>query len=541
MGMVMTSSPNAKKSSSGRSFLVLFILLLLFLAAAFLFISSRPAESPAATQDEVLSQPPAGEAAPPLVGAAGFQMPSEPLLAWVGSGAAPGKHSAQAPGQLALVAADGSATPLLDIPPQTSRLVPCGASSDGVLLAYYIGLDNGALYLMRGAQSPVKVDDVPALTCLGPGQAVFAGDRLAYIAYESGAAQSEFADGFLRVVNTSSLERLFRAENVTAFDLNADGAAYISLFTNNRNEADEAAVVWWNGSTEREVVTLVPTGEGCRFVSGQIIIAPDGRFVTVMGQRCKTGDTRTQWQLYVVDPAAGSATLAASDFQAGAFAPFAGTNTIFFSPDGSRAYFTVPDGVTAYTAGLKAINLADLSVSNVIEKQAVMPNFGGAPNAFPQLSPDARWLAMVVTTPNNENTLNIVDLANPGVAPITLSAGSRGDVLSAMVFTADSARLFAVAGGVDSADNSLFSVDLATGSSSRLSRGRFGNGLAVIGSVVAVPDWQIPDDPKEPAYLNMVVINADGGEKATWFTGADIVDGKVTNQRFAFPLAWRRP
>ncbi|NWG17170.1 MAG: hypothetical protein HXY41_11080 [Chloroflexi bacterium] len=539
MGMVMTSSTNTNKnrSSSGKSFLILFILLLLFLIVAFLFISSRPAQSPAVT--ESLSQPPAGEAPPPLVGAAGFQMPSAPLLAWVGSGAAPGKHSAQAPGQLALVSAEGSAAPLLDIPPQTTRLAACGASADRSLLAYYIGLDDGALYLMRGADVPVKVDDVPALTCVGAGQAAFSGDRLAYIAYEPGAAQSEFADGFLRIVNTSSLERLFRAENVTAFDLTGDGAAYISLFTNDRSEADEAAVVWWNGNAEREVVTLSPTGEDCRFVSGQITVAPDGRFVTAMGQRCKSGDTRTQWQLYVVDPAAGSATLAASDFQAGAFAPFARTNTIHFSPDGSRAYFTVPDGVTAYTVGLKALSMADLSVTNVIEKQVVMPNFGGAANAFPQLSPDGRWLALVVTTPNNENTLNIVDLSNPGVAPITLSAGSQGDVLSAMVFADDSKRLFAVAGGTDSADNSLFSVDLATGSSSRLGRGRFGNGLAVLGAVVAIPDWQIPDDPKEPAYLNLVVINADSGEKATWFAGAEIVDGKVTNQRFAFPLAWR--
>lgn len=499
--------------------------------------ATQPPEAPAA---ESPTQPPAAVQA-----AAEETEPPEPppvLLAWVDSGTAPNNPTPQQPGQLVLMDRNSSVTPLLDVPAASGRVVPCGLSPDGEVLVLYAGEADGALYLQTGRDAPVKLDDVPALTCIGAGQARFStdGSRLGYIAYDPGAAQNEFAAGFLRVVDVAAAERLADADKVTAFDMTADGAVYLSLFTNDQNEADEAAITAWNGSAKREVVTLTPTEPGCRFVSGQLATAPDDRFVTVMGQRCKGGDARTQWQVYLIDPAEGSATLAASDFQVGAFVPFARTNNIFFLRDGSRALFTVPDGVTAFTVGLKSANLADLTVSDVIARQVVMPNFSGAPNAFPQFSPDGRWLAMIVTTPNNENTLNVIDLSDSTVAPITLPAGSRGDVLSAMAFTADSKHLLAVIGGTDSGDNSLFSVDLTSGSSSRIARGRFGSALTVASNgLIAVPEWQIPDDPKQPAYLNTVVINSATNETATWFTGAEITDGKVTNARFAVPLAWR--
>lgn len=543
MSMAMTSSADDKKPV-GR-LLVLFVLFLMILGGAFALLTAL-VPAPALVADT--PPPPLAAPAEPLaVAASSAELAAQAdlgaVLVWLGGGAAPGRHSASAPGQLALLDSSGAVVPVMDIPPQTSRVAPCGISADGTLRAFYLGGDSGALYLMRGTDAPVKVDDVQALACLGAGQAQFSADgaRLAYIAYKPGATQTETAEGFLRVVSTATLQREFSDENATAFRVTPTGAAYVSLFANNRGEAVEAAVMTWNGSARRELATLTPTGENCRYTSGQIALAGDGRLLLVMGQRCRGAEARTQWQLYVVNPEAGSATLAASDYQPGAFVPYARTNDIFFSPDGSRAYFTVPDGFAANTVGIKALRLSDLAVTTVIERQAVMSNFSGAANAFPLTSTDGRWLALVVTTPNNENTLNIFDLADPTVAPITLSAGSRGDVVSAMSFTPDSRQLFVVAGGVDSANNSLFSVDLASGSSSRVTRGRFGAALAVLrdGTHVALPDWQIPDDTRQPAYANMIVLNTATNEVATWFTGAEIVDGKVTNQRFAFPMMWR--
>ncbi len=470
------------------------------------------------------------------------------VLTWLEDGPSPQESSPSAAGELGLMDGTGVFTKLLDVPPQTGRLQPCGDeaySPDGSLFAFYIGLDTGTLYLMRGAEAPAALDEVNALTCLGGGTFQFSPDssRLAYISYEADAAASEFADGFMYVVSTADMSQQFSYENVIAFDVTEEGAAFVSFFTNDRSEADEAAVFWWNGNAEREVATLRPD-ENCRYTSASITTAPDGSLVLVMGHRCTSGDTRTSWQLYRVDVEARSATLAASEFSDGSFASFARTNQITTLPGGEMALFTVPDGITANTGGFMVVNLSDLSTTEVVQRQAVLPTFSGAPNAFPMISPDGRWLAVVVTSVNNDNTLNVIDLNDPGTPPIVLSAGSRNDVISAMSFSADSQKLIFIAGSPGTgrnADNSLVALDLNTGSDFRIKRGRFAPGLAVSpdGSAVVAMDYQVLEDERQPPYLNLVSINVDTSETVLLFEGAEIVDGEVTNQRFAFPLSWR--
>jgi WD40 repeat protein len=390
----------------------------------------------------------------------------------------------------------------------------------------------------------VKLDDVQALTCLGSGTFQYSPDgaRIGYIAYEADAVDSEFADGFLHVVNSADQKEVLSYENVTAFDLSDDGAALVSFFTNDKNEADEAAVIWWDGSSMREVATLQPASEDCKFTSASVATLPDGKLLLVMGHRCKKGDTATSWQLYSVNPTERSATLAASATQPGSFAAFARSNVIYVSPTGDQAYFTIPDGITANTVGLKRVNLSDLSLSDVLDKQIVMATYNGGANAFPRLSPDGKWLAAVITSPNNDNTLQIWNLADPSVAPITLSAGSTGDTVSGMEFTPDGSKLLAVVGGDKTANNSLIAVELASGRDLRVTRGHFGQGLAVSpdGNGIAVLDWQIPEDTKEPPYANLVAIEASTGAVTTLFAGADIQEGKVVNQRFAYPMLWRQ-
>ncbi|MEZ4669160.1 MAG: WD40 repeat domain-containing protein [Anaerolineae bacterium] len=467
------------------------------------------------------------------------------LLVWVGNGTAPGKHSASNPGQLAWMDGTGLAEPLMDVPPQTSRVQACGDASispDGQQYAFYVGLDAGSLYIMHGSDQPIKLDDVNALTCVGSGTFQFSpnSSRIGYIAYEADAAGSEFPDGFLKVRNVADQSEAFRYENVTAFDLTDDGAAFVSFFTNDKNEADEAAVMWWDGSSQQEVATLKPASEDCKFTSASVAILPDGKLLLVMGHRCKKGDTSTNWQLYAVNPTERSATLAASASQPGAFAAFARTNVIFVSPAGDRAYFMVPDGIESNTAGLKAVNLGDLSLTDVVDKQLVAATYSGGANAFPRLSPDGKWLAAVMTSPNNENTLQIWNLADSNVAPISLSAGSRGDTVSSMAFTPDGSKLMAVIGGDNTANNSLIAVELATGRDLRVARGHFGPGLTISpdGNGIALLDWQIPEDTKEPPYANLITVEAASGATTTLFAGADIQDGKVVNQRFALPMLW---
>lgn len=532
------SAEARKSSSSGRSLILLLILLLIVGIAAIILVLTQNQSTPVSAET-----PLSAVAAAPVFSDAG-----DKLLVWTGAGAGPGQHSAANPGQIVFMDGTGVMTPVMDVPPQTSRVMACGdeaSSPDGSKFAFFMGMDAGTLYMMEGADTPQPVADVQALTCLGNGTFQWSpsSDRYGYIAYEPSAVSDEFADGFLKIHDAGNQNVLLSTENVTAFDISADGVAYVSFFTNDKNEADEAAVVWWDGSAERELATLRPNAEDCKFSSAEVGIAPDGSLFLVMGHRCKSGDTRTSWQLYTVDPTSRTATLAASDYQPGLFASFARTNNVYFSADGLWAFFTVPDGVTANTVGIKAVRLADMSITDVVERSALMPTYSGRSNAFPAVSPDGRWLAFVENTPNNDNSLYLISLVDPGIAPIMVEAGSRGDTISALAFTADGSRLIFVAGGDSTANNSLVALDLNTGNDFRISRGRYGNGLALApnGSEALVTDWQVVEDPKEPPYLNLVAINVDSSQVTALFTGGEVVDGKVTNQRFATPLAWRRP
>lgn len=470
------------------------------------------------------------------------------ILVWKEAGESALRSSPSAAGELGYFSLAGEFTPLQEVPAQTSRVIACGETAtapNGSLFAYYIGLDSGDLFVLPKDGQPARLDGVNALSCLGNGTFQYSPDstRLAYIAYESDATASEFADGFLKVFETNGLSQVFRAENVTAFDLGNNGAAYVSFYTNSKNEADEAAVFWWDGSTERELATLTPD-ESCKYTSASIGVQPDNNLMLIMGHRCTTGDTRTSWQLYTVNTETRGTTLAASDFQAGAFTPYARTNNIIFSADASTALFTVPDGITANTVSLVAVDLATLTPQTLVERQVVMPTFSGMSNAAPVLSLDGSWLAVVATTPNNENTLHIFDLTNPSLAPITYSAGSRNDVISAMAFTPDNRRLVFIAGSADTgrnSNNSLIAIDLASGSDLRIRRGRFASGLALSpsGNSVVAMDYQVVDDERQPPYLNLVNINIDTSEVNLIFEGAEVVDGQVTDQHFALPLSWR--
>ena len=470
------------------------------------------------------------------------------ILTWVEDGPSPSESSPSAVGELGLIDEDGTFTPLLEVPAQTSRLRACGDkanSPDGTAFAFYVGLDFGTLYLMQGTDTPDSLDDVHALTCAGNGTLRYSpdGSRLGYIAYENDAAASEFADGFLHIMSMTDLSEEALFENAVAFDLNDDGAGFISFFTNDRNEADEAAIFWWNGNAEREVATLRPD-ENCRYTSASLSILPSDNLMAVLGHRCTSGDTRTSWQLYSIDVTDRSAALVASDFQAGQFASFARTNNILILPDGETALFTVPDGITANTVGVMGVNLEDFSTFEVVERQAVFPNLAGTRNAAPLLSPDGGWLALVVTSPNNENTLNVFDLSAPDLPPISISAGSTNDVISDMAFSADSQQLIFIAGSPDTgrtADNSLIALDLSSGNDFRIKRGRFAPGIVVApdGSSVVAMDFEVVEDERQPPFLNLVSINIETSETVLLFEGADIVDGEVTNRRFAMPISWR--
>lgn len=450
------------------------------------------------------------------------------------------------PRQIALMNRDGEAISVMNIPADATRVTACGneaTSPNARFFAFYVGGDAGDLYLMDNTKSPIRIDDAEYLVCVGNGTFQFSPDsnRFAYIDFFPGVTREEYADGNLKLFESSNGNQIATFDSVTAFDINNNQAVFVSFFVNDRNEADEAAVSLWDGSVTREIATLRPSAERCWFTSAAISFAPNGTAALVTGQRCTASGNATQWQFYTLDPSAGSATLAASDTQPGAFVPFARNNNVFYSPDGAFAYFTVPDGVTAYTVAVAAVQLSDFTITVPVERQAVFPNFSGATNAFPRFSPDGRWLAMAVASPDNDNQLVTLDLSNPTTAPIALSAGSRGDLISGLAFTRDNSRVIYTAGGAGGADNALLALNLSSGSERRVLRGHFDRDVFVSpdNNTAALLDWQQVDDPQEPPYMNLVLVNLGDSAVTTLFTGADVVDGRVTNVRTAVPLTWR--
>src|SRR5690606_30843960 len=199
------------------------------------------------------------------------------------------------------------------------------------------------------------------------------------------------------------------------------------------------------------------------------------------------------------------------------------------------------DGVTAYTVAVAAVQLSDFTITVPVGRQAVFPNFSGTTNAYPRFSVDGRWLAMAVTSPNNENQVMVLDLSNPTVPPIALSAGSRGDLISGLNFTRDNRQLIYTAGGQGGADNALIALNLESGSERRVLRGHFDRDVVVApdNNTAALLDWQRVEDPRQPTYMNLVLVNLNDSTVTTLFTGADVEDGRVNNVRTAIPLTWR--
>ncbi|MDX2162119.1 MAG: hypothetical protein SF162_12395 [bacterium] len=444
--------------------------------------------------------------------------------------------------QVALLGLDGTSLPLIDGIGQNDRASLCGDSAqspDGALTAIYTGgQESGLLHLMRGTAMPTTIGEIEYLTCVMNGLRYSPdGSRLAYLAYPEGASRQEFAEGRLNLMDTATLEIAWSAEDVVAFDVQADEVLYVSFFTDSRGEVDEAAVVRYDNSSEREIATLIPTAEDCRFTSASIARVPNRvQIVLVMGQKCPNENQQT-WQFYTIGED-GSTTLASSDSQPGDFVAFARNNNVIPSPDGETVYFTVPDGITANTVAVAAVNLNDMSINVPVERQAVFPTFRGAANAEPRFSADRRWLAFTLTSPQNENNLYALDLQDRANPPILISAGARNDTLGAFAFTPDSARIIYVAGAPDGGDNSVFALDLSSGSESRVRRGNFGRSLAVspTGDRAVVDEVvTVEENNRTYSYRAVRVIDLATNTETTLFEDTTSpADARVS----AYPLAW---
>ncbi len=519
-------------------FALLFGLILLGLAAA-LVVASGAFKSNSVSASE--NTPKVEKKAAAVIGA------GDQLLVWTAPAVLPNTQAANATGDIALVDSTGSIVPVVKVPDGANRVIACGSnalSPDSRHFAFFAGVDSnqgGQLYIMTDGGTPTPVDTIQYLGCRGGnGRFDYSPDstRFAYIAYESNARQSEFADGRLKVANISDYSVLFEEDDVVAFDIADSGVGYVQFFTNERNEADEVAIGFWDGTSAREITALT-VGEGCRYTSGYVKVGPTGHLWTVIRELCRDAN---KWLLYDVNPEDRSVLVALEQEPRGASVQFAETSNIIFSPDGATMFYTLPDGVAANSVALYAAPVTDFAASRVvIEGQARTGNYSGGVSPDPMISPDGNWLAMVADDGNNNFTLHVVNLASPDAAPLVVEAGSRGDAITFMQFSADSTRLVYTAGGVDGADNSLFYLELASGSAVRIQRGNY-TGFAALspaGDEVAILNYQIQAEGiRGPDFVNLEVVNVNTGESTTLITGGEVIDGEVQNTVFAAPFLW---
>lgn len=507
---------------------------------AIFIVACSPAVSNATEGQPIRQDGSSGDAAPIPAGNA--------ILAWVGAGSAPGTQSGSAPGELVLITGTGDAESILALPQGTGRVEPCGnlaQSRDGAFSAFYVGDESdGTVYLMQGTDVELitAAEGVPLLTCVDQDtfQIEATGKLFAYIDYPLDASRAVSPRGRLRIKSTVGASEVANFENVTAFDLTETAAAFLSFFYDDQDRATEVAISVWDGTTDREIATLI-ADEGFFYTSASVTQLADGRLAATLGYREINGSV--QWQLYVVDVENRAANLVAAGAFRGSYFPFTGTNTIYDAPDGSVVHFTYPDGVTNFTAGLASSMLGDEAPTVVVERDIITASTSDLPydanNHAALTSPDGQYLAFVQNTPNNEATLTVVDLSAPDLPPITLAAGDRGDTISEMIFTPDSTRLLYVAGESAGGDNSLFTLDLATGTETRLTRGRFAQGvIAPDGERLAMMQW-ISFDDEEPPYLSLVILDVATGDEVTVFEGGEVVEGELENAQFIYPLSWR--
>ncbi len=469
------------------------------------------------------------------------------LLAWIGSAIAPGQQSANSPGQIVFIDGNGRIDPVMDAPTGTSRVHACGrqaTSLDGRYFAFFVGGDDGTLYLMDGTRAPREVRDMSAMGCADVSTLQFTpdGQRFAYIDFAPDAPSSNFARGFLYVYESDDVEQLIRVDNVSAFDVSASALAYVGVFADADGNASEAGVSIWPYDGEPDEITTLFADSGCQFTSGQLVYTGADSLAALMGQRCSGNGT--SWELYTIEITAGTASRVTDGNLAGSFLSYARTNSLLAQVDGGIVYYTLPDGLTANTVTVRSALLDSPEESDDLVVNGIMPRYNNRPydpdtSAHPVISPDGQWAAIASQTANGAAAVNVMDLADPEGFPFDLRAGN-GIVVS-MAFTPDSGQLVYVAGASDGGDNSLFSLDLARGVEDRIARGHFVEVIPAPDNLaVAVSTWAFPDDPNQPMYMTLDVVSLADGEISTLATGATITsEGRVTDRHFIYPLSWR--
>ncbi len=458
-------------------------------------------------------------------------------LVWL----APGQPDAPGgPGTLIWVAPGQAPVPLADIPAEGARMrvFACGPEAlapggDGLVI--YAGGETGGLYYLalNADGALTRLGDAHALACNGPGRAAFSPDgrRWAYLDYPADATRrASFASGTLRILSMpvaadpAPYREEIALEEIVAFAL-VDGGAYaMRFFTDTLGLADEAALIRWDDRGQREVATLTPE-RSCDWTSATLAPRSSGEVLLSLGQHCPGG---SQWRLFTIRDD-GTATEHVYMPGGGAYLPASTINRLIPLADGQRVLATIPNGRAANIANLVLVDLTARTVTLVTEG-VMVDTFPTGLARLMQRSPDGRTLAYVSSTANDEYFLHRLTL-DGSVTPLTISAGSRGDVIAAFSFGADG-RLAYVAGGVDGQDNALYVLPSGEQTPERMARGRFLRPVSLTTDTGIILLNYVPADMAHPRpATDLVLVGFDGAQ-------AILLEGRAVNG-WGYPLLWR--
>jgi hypothetical protein len=454
-------------------------------------------------------------------------------------------------GQLLLVN-NNSSIEVMPLTANTLNVAPCGTvvglAGGSVSPSVYFSIltgDQTSIHQMNGVDPQLVTveQDMNPMTCVGDNfQYRPSTARLGYLKWDSTNVANLTPTADLILKDSTTNQILTTLENVASFDMTGENVGYVAFFPNNQGEMTEVSISDWNGTSTREGASFnADSADNCRYSSADIRAISSGTYAVILGKTCDAGRSI---EVHQANFETSSVTLLVETPVSGNFFNFSNTTNIYSATDTETVYITTPDNTANDSAGVYSLAVNSPTPNTLIERFGVMPQVNNSDrNHTPMLSADGRWLAFVQNTANDRATLYVMDMNTPTLAPITIAGGSDGDAFTGMAFdqpNGTTTRLFYVSG---SASNSLFSLDLTTGISTRIARGQF------LGDVQLSPDEStiVLSEARtarttEPVYEVLVFVSVVDGTKTDILTGVNLetlTTDRIEGVRRFRTLAWR--
>lgn len=449
---------------------------------------------------------------------------------------APGSLSAQAPidaqllvwyvnegvddGRLEMMSAAGDVQTLVDFGGGVFDRVAKRCGQDywkpgGEAAAIFTGPETGelAIYSLAG-EAPVALGTTSRMACAGPETFQFSpnGERAAYINFAHDVLNREYPSGDLVIADTASGETLGTFDWATGFKLYDDGVLMLRLFPDGKGYGAEGDLEWWDGTARRTLVTLEPVYPpdaedlDCGLTSGSVARIGDTAYALV-GQKCETG--AASWYVYSVPMDGGEVTTVIQGQPAGSFFSGSFTTQLIPARDGSGFLIAVPSGLTRNTVALAWVAM-DGASSVILEGQHVLADRFTerlSEGRHMQVTQDGSALAFVTTTPNQEQTLWMLDLSTINTQPVPVEEAGEGERIFQYLWSSEN-ELFFAHGSVASSSLSMATLD---GGAQRLERGRFFRiATSYTGDKLAAAEWYANPDSIGDDLFKLTVLTPDG-------------------------------